>query len=180
MRVRESGVEVELAAYGLSKNSASLEYLLHMAESSDHAQKVWALWALGLMANRGVEQGQIVELLSSHLHDADPDSRRWAVEGLALSGSDAAIQPLLATMHDDTSPMVRERAACSLAESGLFTQEQRMSAVPQLLTYADDPALDTQTHNWAFQALGDIAHQRLGHDSAAWRKWYEKTVGSGK
>ena len=27
MRVRESGIEVELAAYGLAKNSASLEYL---------------------------------------------------------------------------------------------------------------------------------------------------------
>ncbi|MGC2447267.1 MAG: hypothetical protein WA477_06440 [Candidatus Sulfotelmatobacter sp.] len=42
MRVRESGVEVELAAYGLSKNSQSLEYLLKTAESPDHAQKIWA------------------------------------------------------------------------------------------------------------------------------------------
>ncbi len=173
MRVRESGVEVELAAYGLSKNSASLDYLLTTAQSSDHAQKVWALWALGLMANRGVESGRVVEVLSSHLRDADPDSRRWAVEGLALSGRDDAIQPLLSTMHDDASPMVRERAACSVAESGLFTQEQRMSAVPQLLNYADDPALDAQTHRWTFQALGDISHQRLPDDSAAWRQWFE-------
>ncbi len=173
MRVRESGVEVELAAYGLSKNSASLEYLLRTAESADHGRKVWALWALGLMANRGVESGRIVEVLSSHLHDADPDSRRWAVEGLALSGTDDAIQPLLTTMHDDSSPLVRERAACSLAESGLFTQEQRWTAVPQLLSYTDDPALDRQTHNWAFQALGDISHQRLANDTAAWRKWYQ-------
>src|SRR5579864_2504801 len=37
MRVRESGIEIELAAYGLSKNSASLEYLLKTTESSDHA-----------------------------------------------------------------------------------------------------------------------------------------------
>ncbi len=179
MRVRESGVEVELAAYGLAKNSASLEYLLRTAESSDHSQKVWALWALGLMANRGVERGRVVEVLSVHLHDGDPDSRRWAVEGLALSGHDAAIQPLLATMHDDASPLVRERAACSLAESGLFTQEQRMRAVPQLLSFADDPALDAETHKWAFQALGDISHQRLGNDSGAWRQWYEQQVASG-
>ena len=34
MRVRESGVEVELAAYGLAKNAASLDYLLKTAESS--------------------------------------------------------------------------------------------------------------------------------------------------
>ena len=175
MRVRESGVEVELAAYGLSKNSASLEYLLRTAESPDHAQKIWALWALGLMGNRGVETGRIVEVLTTHLKDSDADSRRWAVEGLALVGTSPVIVPLLEAMHDDPSPLVRERAACSLAESGLFTQEQRLSAVPQLLNYADDPSLDAQTHGWAFQALGDITHQHLPHDAAAWRSWYEAT-----
>jgi len=174
MRVRESGVEVELAAYGLAKNSESLGYLLRTVESSDRRQKAWALWALGLMANRGVETGRIVEVLNSHLRDADPDSRRWAVEGLALSGSDEAIRPLLATMHDDASPMVRETAACSVAESGLFTQEQRITAVPQLLSYTEDVAVDAQTRQWAFQALGDIAHQRLGNNTRAWRRWYEQ------
>jgi hypothetical protein len=173
MRVRESGVEVELAAYGLAKNAASLDYLLKNVDSPDHSQKIWALWALGLMANRGVESERIVEVLTDHLKDEDPDSRRWAVEGLAVAGSDQAIQPLLATMHNDSSPMVRERAACSLAESGMFTPEQRMTAVPQLLNYTDDPSLDAQTRGWAFQALGDITHQRLPRDPAAWRRWYE-------
>jgi hypothetical protein len=173
MRVRESGVEVELAAYGLAKNAASLEFVLKNVDSPDHSQKIWALWALGLMANRGVESERITEVLADHLKDDDPDSRRWAVEGLAVAGNDQAIQPLLATMHDDSSPMVRERAACSLAESGMFTQDQRMTAVPQLLNYTDDPALDAQTQGWAFQALGDITHQRLPRDSAAWRNWYE-------
>jgi HEAT repeats len=173
MRVRESGVEVELAAYGLAKNAASLEFVLKNVDSHDHSQKIWALWALGLMANRGVEGERIVGVLADHLKDNDPDSRRWAVEGLAVAGSDQAIQPLLATMHDDSSPMVRERAACSLAESGMFTHDQRMTAVPQLLNYTDDPALDAQTQGWAFQALGDITHQRLPRDSAAWRNWYE-------
>jgi HEAT repeat protein len=173
MRVRESGVEVELAAYGLAKNAASLEFVLKNVDSHDHSQKIWALWALGLMANRGVESERIVRLLADHLKNNDPDSRRWAVEGLAVAGSDQAIQPLLATIHDDTSPMVRERAACSLAESGMFTHDQRMTAVPQLLNYTDDPALDAQTQGWAFQALGDITHQRLPRDSAAWRNWYE-------
>lgn len=173
MRVRESGVEVELAAYGLAKNSTSFDYLVHTSESLDHRQKIWALWALGLMGNRGVERDRVVDLLSSHLKDSDVDSRRWAVEGLALTGSDSSIQFLLKTMHDDPSPLVRERAACSLAESGLFTPEQRMMAVPQLLNYTDDAALDAQTHTWAFQALGDITHQRLPNDSTAWRNWYE-------
>ena len=175
MRVRESGIEVELAAYGLARNSSSLDYLLKTAESSDHAQKIWALWALGLMGNRGVETGRVVEVLNAHLKDSDEDSRRWAVEGLALVGTSETMPTLLQVMHDDPSPSVRERAACSLAESGMFTQEQQMRAVPQLLTYTDDPSLDAQTHAWAFQALGDITHQRLPNDSAAWRTWHENS-----
>jgi HEAT repeat protein len=172
MRVRESGIEVELAAYGLAKNSTSLEYLLRTANSSDHARKIWALWALGLMANRGVETDRGVQLLTAHLKDADADSRRWAVEGLALAGATETIEPLLQIMHDDPSPSVRERAACSLAESGMFTREQRLTAVPRLLSYTEDPSLDAQTHAWAFQALGDITQQHFGNDSNAWRNWY--------
>jgi len=175
MRVRRSGIEVELVAYGLAKNSASLEYLLKMADSSDHAQKIWALWALGLMGNCGVETDRVIETLTAHLKDTDEDSRRWAVEGLALVGTSETIPVLLQAMHDDPSPSVRERAACSLAESGMFTPEQRLSAVPQLLNYTDDASLDAQTHTWAFQALGDITHQSLPNDSAAWRSWYEST-----
>lgn len=172
IRVRESGVEVELAAYGVTKDSAGLDYLLQTADSPDHRRKIWALWAIGLMGNRGVETGRAVNALTSYLKDPDVDSRRWAVEGLALTGSDQAIEPLLKIMHDDPSPLVRERAACSLAESGLFTPEQRLTAVPQLLNYTDDTALDSQTHGWAFQALNDITHQRLPNDAAAWRNWY--------
>jgi len=175
MRVRASGIEVELAAYGLAKNSASLDYLLKTVESPDHGRKIWALWALGLMGNRGVQTGRVVQVLTTHLKDADDDSRRWAVEGLALSGSAQAVELLLKTMHDDGSPVVRERAACSLAVSGMFTHEQRLAAVPQLLSYTDDPSLDAETHTWAFQALSDITRQRLPHDSAVWRSWYDST-----
>jgi HEAT repeat protein len=173
MAVRESGIEVELAAYGLSKNSASLEYLLRTAESANHSQKVWALWALGLMGNRGVDTPRVVEALTRHLKDSDEDSRRWTIGGLALVGSAEAIAPLLRAMHDDSSPVVREAAACALAQSGMFTPQQRFAIVPQLLAYTDDPALDAQTHAWAFQALVDITRRHLPNDSAAWRSWYE-------
>jgi HEAT repeat protein len=175
LRVRESGVEVELAAYGLAKNSASFDYLLRSTNSPDHRQKIWALWALGLMGNRGVQTDRVLEILAAHLKDSDVDSRHWAVEALALTGSDQAIEALLKAMHDDPSPLVRERAACGVAASGLFTEQQRLTAVPQLLNYTYDAALDAQTHAWAFQALGDITHQHLPNDSAAWRSWYDST-----
>lgn len=175
LRVRESGIEVELAAYGLAKNSSSFEYLVKTVESPAHAQKIWALWALGLMGNRGVEPDRATEILTTHLNDVDEDSRRWAVEGLTLVGSNSALETLLKTMHDDPSPGVRERAACGLAEAGMFNREQRLTAVLQLISDTDDPSLDAQTHAWAFQALKDITHERLPSDSAAWRSWYKSS-----
>lgn len=172
LRVRRSGVEVELAAYGLTKNTDSLNYLLRTAKSKDHAKKIWALWSLGLLANRGIGTPVAVQALTAHLEDSDQDSRRWAIAGLALVGTPETIPPLLRTMHDDPAPSVRQGAASSLAESGMLTREQRLAAVPQLLSYTDDPALDAQTRTWAFQALSCITGQRLPHDSGAWRLWY--------
>lgn len=174
MQVRQSGIDVELAAYGLAKKPASLEYLLTAAASSDHAQKIWALWALGLMGNRGVETTRVVEALTTHLNDAEDDSRRWAVEGLALAATNESVSLLLNAMHNDASAAVREAAACGLAQSGMFTPAQRWRAIPQLLHYTDDSKLDPQTRNWAFQALADISSQRLPKDSKVWRSWYEK------
>lgn len=175
LQVRASAIEVELAAYGVTKDSSGLDYVLRSADSSDHAQKVWALWALGLLGNRGVGTEQVVQVLTEHLQDRteDVESRRWAVEALAIVGSTPAIPVLLDAMHNDPSPIIHERAACGLAEAGMFTHEQRMSAVPQLLSYTDDPALDAQTHGWAFQALHDITHQHLPNDAMSWRNWYE-------
>jgi len=95
-------------------------------------------------------------------------------------GTTSTIAPLLETMHNDPSALVRERAACSLAESGMLTHEQRLMAVPQLINYSDDPALDAQTHAWAFQALSDITKQHLPNDSVAWRNWYQSSVASGR
>jgi hypothetical protein len=180
--VRSSGIEVQLAAYNLDKRVATVDTLLHRADSSDHTQRVWALWSLGLLGNRGLESDRVVEALTAHLEgvnkDADEDSRHWAVEGLALVGTDATIPPLLRALHDDPSPLVRERAACSLAESGMLTHAQRMTAVPQLIDYSEDASLDAQTHAWVFQALSDITRQRLPNDPGAWRKWYQTYGGN--
>lgn len=186
--VRASAIEVQLAAYGLSKNDATVDGLVRQADSRDHAKKIWALWALGLLGNRGVQSDRVVRVLASHLKDSgkdierdqDEDSRRWAVEGLALVGTTQTIEPLLEALHNDASPIVRERAACGLAESGMLSHQQRLIAVPRLINYSDDPALDAQTQAWAFQALADITKQHLPNDSAAWRNWYQTSVASGQ
>ena len=87
--------------------------------------------------------------------------RYWAVEGLAFLGTESVIEPLLQVFHDDPSPMIRERAACSLAQSGMLNENQRWQAVPRLLEYAGDPSLDAQTRSWVFQTLRDITGESL-------------------
>ena len=56
LRVRAAALEVDLAAYGLPKTSATIDQLERQASSANQATRIWALWALGLMANRGVEK----------------------------------------------------------------------------------------------------------------------------
>ena len=191
LSVRASAIEVQLAAYGLTKTESTVDAMARQSDSRDHRQKIWALWALGLLGNRGVEPNHVVQVLTAHLKEGqkgnndkekekDEDTRRWAVEGLALVGTTPTIAPLLETMRSDPSPVVREHAACSLAQSGMLSREQRLIAVPHLIDYSADPALDAQTRAWAFQALADITGQHLPNDSAAWRGWYQTSVARGQ
>jgi HEAT repeat protein len=191
-RLRSSAVEIQLAAYGLPKSESSVNALVQQAGSRDHAKKIWALWMLGLLGNRGVETDHVVQVLTAQLKDsgkdfatnnnkdADEDVRRWAVQGLALVGTTPTIAPLLDAMHNDPSSAVRERAASSLAQSAMLSQDQRLIAVPQLINYSGDPALDAPTHALAFQALAAITKQHLPNDSATWRNWYQTSEVSGQ
>jgi hypothetical protein len=177
MKVRASGIELDLAAMGAIKSPATVERLAHQAESGPRSQRIWALWEMGLLGNRGVEPERVNELLVGQLGDPDPEVRHWAVEGLAYLGTNETINPLLHTFRSDSSAMVRERAGCSLAQSGMLTAEQRRSAIPQLMDFADDSSLDPQTHGWVYQALRDITGQTLPNDSASWRSWYNANHG---
>jgi len=173
LRVRAATIEVDLAALNIAKTPESFERLAEQASSGSQQQRIWALWTIGLLGNRGVNPEGAAQILTSHLQDTNPEVRHWAVEGLAYLGTDETIEPLLRAFHDDASPMVRERAACSLAQSGMLSQEQRRSIVPRLLEYAEDSSLDAQTHTWVYHALRDITGQNLPNEPSAWRNWYD-------
>ena len=175
LRVRAAAIEVDLAALNIEKDSQTSDILVQQAESGTRQQRVWALWELGLLGNRGVDPKRAAEVLVAQLHDSNQEVRHWAVEGLAYLGTDDTIEPLLQAFHDDSSSMVRERAACSLAQSGMLNEQQRRSAIPQLLNFAEDSSLDAQTHGWVYQALRDITGQNLPSEPGAWRDWYRNS-----
>ncbi|GAC1429800.1 MAG: hypothetical protein NVS1B11_09830 [Terriglobales bacterium] len=171
--VRKDGIEVDLAAMGLTKSPQSADQLIQQASGGPNSQRIWALWTMGLLANRGVETDRITGFLVEQRKNYDAELRRWAVEGLSYIGTDDTIAPLLQAFHDDPSSLVRERAGCSLAQSGMLTAEQRKSIVPRLLDFSEDASLDAQTRAWVYQALRDITSQSLPNTPVAWRSWYE-------
>ena len=172
LRVRAAAIEIDLACRNLEKSSATVDRLEPDAQTGEQGPRANALWDIALLGNRGVQPDRALQILLASIHDSNVNIRYWAVEGLAYLGTSETVAPLLRAFHDDPSPMIRERAACGLAQSGMLNEKQRRSAVPQLLDFADDPSLDSDTHKWIFQALRDITGQSLPHDAAAWRNWY--------
>ena len=172
LRVRAAALEVDIVGRHLDKSVETVDRLEPLARSGEQGPRANALWDLGLLGNRGVEPERIAEILTGSLHDENVNVRYWAVEGLAYLGTDEAIAPLLEVLHDDPSPLIRERAACGLAQSGMLAREQRYQAVPKLIEFAGDFSLDGETRGWVFQALRDITGQSLPREQAAWQRWY--------
>ena len=174
MHIRADGVELLLAAYGIEKTPAAVEDFIQKSEPGQQ-YRTWALWMLAALGSRGVEPGRVHETLMSALHDPQEDVRRWAAESLALSGDDGAVPALLETMRSDSSRLVRNRAAAGIAVNGMLTEQQRMSAVPELLKDLDDPALDPSTRADIYHVFRDLSHRSLPDDPAQWRAWYAST-----
>lgn len=174
LRVRAAGIEVNIVGRNLEKNTATVDRLEPIARAGAQGPRANALWDLGLLGGRGIEPARVARILLDSVHDENVNVRYWAVEGLAYLGTDETIEPLLRIFHDDPSPMIRERAACSLAQSGMLGREQRFRAVPQLIDFAGDFSLDDQTRGWVFQALRDITGQSLPRDPVAWRAWFDR------
>jgi HEAT repeat protein len=172
LTVRASAIEVDLAALNVEQSSATIDRLEADARHGEQGPRANALWRIGLLGNRGVQPDRAFDVLMSSIHDENVNVRYWAVEGLAYLGTESVITPLLNIFHDDPSPIIRERAACSLAQSGMLSAPLRLTAVPRLLEFAEDAALDDQTRSWVFQALRDITGQTLPRQAAAWKDWY--------
>jgi hypothetical protein len=171
LRVRTVAVDVDLAANNLSKSPESVTLLIRQSQR-DPATRGMALWRLGSLGNRGVEPDRVLSSLLNYAHNPSEHTRYWAVEGLAMLGNDATIDPLLDLLAHDPSPKVRERAASSLAQSGLLTREERMAAVPHLLNLADDDSLNRTTRLLVYGTLRVITGAQLGNDANAWREWW--------
>ena len=131
---------------------------------------------LGALGNRGVESGRILTALVAYTRDPNEKTRYWAVEGLSVLGADESIPPLVEVLRNDSSPEIRERAACGLAQSGMFTKKQRTAAVPALIDAAGDSSLDAETRALVYHALRDITAATVDNDASALRSWWAESA----
>jgi hypothetical protein len=172
LHARDAALQATLALDGVPRDEAGLNRL-EIAVANPN-QRAWALWMLGALGNRGVQQDHIVQILSGFLDDGDARTRAGAVDGLGIVGSDETIAKLLDRFRNDPSPLVQESAARNLGDSGMYTHEQRMSAAASMVGWLDDALVSPQQKSWAAHVLRDISNQDFGLDAAAWQRWYSQ------
>jgi len=173
LQVRAACLEIFLDVYDVAKQPESVS-TLEQRISAEPDARPWALFSLGALGNRGIDPIGVRRKLEDYANDPNGDTRAWAMEGLAILGTNEAIDPLLESLRNDPSPNVKDRAACGLAQSGMFTHEQRMSAVPRLLDMAEDASLDATARGFVYHALQDITQGNQGSDARAWRRWWNE------
>lgn len=172
LRVRYANADLNLAINGVPKTGAEADALIAQAQA-DPAHRAFSVYAMGMLAGRGVGYDRIYPVLVDYAkHDSDPQVRQWAVEGMRYLGTDEALDQLFDSFTHDPSDAVRDRAGCNVSDCGNFMRKQRLRMVPRLIELAADPQTTPQMRNWTFLALNEITDAALPADAAAWREWY--------
>jgi hypothetical protein len=171
LRVRAAALEIDLAANNLPRAQESVDLLIERTQEQSVARP-WCLWMLGALGFFKIEPERVLETLLDYQHDPSEDTRMGVVAGLGHLGADNTIQPLLDIYLHDKSTRVRSQALGSIAQVGMLSKQQRLSAVPDLLRLSEDMTIEAEPRKWIFQALRDVTGADLGNDAAAWRAWW--------
>lgn len=171
LRVRAATLRAQLALDGITRDAIGLARLTQAAD--DPRNRAWALYSLGELGASGVDPDQAAKVIEAYIADPSVQVRSNAVMGLAFIATDETVPMLLDRLRNDPSPVVQDLAACGIADSGLYTHQQRVMAASTLITWLDDSLVNQQQRIWITQALTEISGQSHGTDSAEWRRWYE-------
>ncbi len=172
LRVRYANADLNLAINGVPKTDASADALIAQAQA-DPAHRAYSVFAMGMLAGRGVGYDRIYPVLVDYAkNDPNPQVRQWAVEGMRYLGTDEALDQLFDSFTHDSSDAVRDRAGCNVSDCGNFMRKQRMRMVPKLIELAADSQTTPQMRSWTFLALHEVTDAALPGDASAWRDWY--------
>ena len=79
LTVRAAGIEIDVAARNLTKDSSTIDRLEPLARFGEQGPRVNALWDLALLGNRGVEPDRVGRILLLSLQDENVNIRYWSV-----------------------------------------------------------------------------------------------------
>jgi hypothetical protein len=170
LHAREAALQAELALDGVTLDEEGLKYVERSVE--DPRYRTWGIWMLGALGNRGVDPAHTTKVIGSYLTDTQVDVRAAAVNALSLVGTEETVPLLLDRFRNDPSPVVQERAACGLAESGMYARPLRLLAAGSFVSWLDDSLLTAAQREWTLHALRDISGQDFGRNAERWREWY--------
>src|SRR5258708_3403388 len=80
--IREAAIQAELALEGITRDEIGLNNL--EGAVGDPRQRLWALWLMGALGNRGVNPDHAAKLIESFLNDANVYVRATAVDGMSM------------------------------------------------------------------------------------------------
>lgn len=158
IEIRMAAFEIHLAQYNLGKSIQDVDYLMQRFDNDTDTTGPWAIWNMAAIGARGIDRERIFDQILTATYHHDDTLRRWSVDALAAFGGTEIISRLLDIAANDSSPIVRERAFCGLAQSGTLHIAERYEAIPGLVEITQNTILDQQTRAWAYQALREITH----------------------
>lgn len=158
IEIRMAAFEIHLAQYDLGKSIQDIDYLIQRFDDNTDTAGPWAIWNMAAIGARGIDRERVYDHILAATYHQDDTIRRWSVDALAAFGGIEIISPLLDIAANDSSPIVRERAFCGLAQSGTLHIAERYEAIPGLIEITQNTMLDQQTHEWAYQALREITN----------------------
>jgi hypothetical protein len=155
---REAALAAELALDAVPQNEAGLSQLKEAL--GDPSQRVWALWMLGALGNRGVDPEHTAKISSPIWDPGERTSPRgeWSLP----ARTDETVVPRLDRFQNDPSPVVQERAARGLATGA--TRDQRDSAA-SIAGWLMTPLPHTPATGLVLPGSRDISGQNHGTNS---------------
>lgn len=168
---RAASASAVLAAFKIPESPQGLAQARELTGSPSSWCRWWGYVLIAYLDLAQVRDARSRADVVKGLKDREPDVRKSAVNAIGTMADADLVAHMKNTFTSDSDLSVRERAACSMSHTGLYTKGQRRAFVPFFIGVMKDPKMDEQTKNWSVQALNYITGLNYGRDVRQWENW---------
>lgn len=168
---RAAAASSVMLAYGIEENVDGLAKSRALTSATHPWCRYWGYQFISYLDLVQIRDSASKRDLLAGLKDPEASVRKSAVQALGAFEDEDLIPHLFQIFLSDPELQVRERAACSLSHTGIYTKKQRASMRSFFISAVENKKLDQQTRNWAVQALNQITGAGIGLDAEKWKAW---------